>query len=217
MGTATIRQVISDARANEARDPTLHDHLAQRLPDLQQRLRLPAEDPLGALENFSSRYIDYVPDFLELLREQAGDACGQIDALLNMAEDFFLAPPDAIGESAGLLALMDEAFLAQRLIEEVNDRFIRSHGSALVHVDMTRANIIAHHLVGEPLASRLETLVGQGVELVASRSGLFEALRDAPAPPRQALLELPCMSREVAVDLRLEDSLAGSPEGDAEN
>ncbi len=216
MGTATIRQVIRDARASEARDPTLHDHLAERLTDLQQRLLLPAEDPLGALENFSRRYIDHVPDFLDLLREQAGEACGQIDALLNMAEDFFLAPPEAIGETAGLLALMDEAFLAQRLIEEVNDRFIRSHGSPLVHVDMTRANIIAHHLVGEPLASRLETLVGQGVELVASRSGLFETLRDTPARPQQALLELPCMSREVAVDLRLESSLEGAPTGNRE-
>ncbi len=213
MGTATIRQVIRDARARDAREPTLRQHLAGHITELEARLVLPAEDPLGALETFSQRYIDYVPDFLDLLREQAAsrDTCGQVDALLNMAEDFFLAPPDAIGETAGMLALMDEAFLAQRLIEEVNDRFIRSHGSPLVHVDMTRANIIAHHLVGEPLASRLETLVGQGVELVASRSGLFEPFPNAPVEPQEALLELPCMSREVAVDLRLEGHTEGLP------
>ena len=205
MGTATIRQVIRDACHQEQREPVLRRFLATRLSDLQSRLVLPANDPLGALEQFSRRYIDYVPEFLELVREQAGDqdTGGQIDAFLNMAEDFFLAPPDAIHKIGGLQALMDEAFLAQRLLEEVNDRFIRSHGRPLINVDMTRANIIAHHLVGEPLASRLESLVSQSVELVASRSGLFEMLSDSHVEAAAAQLALPCMSRDIAVDLRM--------------
>lgn len=206
MGTATIRQVIKDACSEEQRDPALRRFLETRLPDLESRLVLPANDPLGALEQFSRRYINYVPEFLELVRAQAGarETGGLIDAFLNMAEDFFLAPPDAIYEIGGLQALMDEAFLAQRLLEEVNDRFIRCYGRPLINVDMTRANIIAHHLVGEPLASRLESLVSQSVELVASRSGLFEPLTDSHVEAGAVQLALPCMSRDVAVDLRLD-------------
>lgn len=206
MGTATIRQVISDACNQEQQARALRRYLADHLDALKTHLVLPEEDPVDALEQFSRRYINQVPEFLEQVREQAlaRQAGAEVDALLNMAEDFFLAPPDAVPADAGLQALMDEAFLTLRLIEEVNDRFIRSHGYPLVNVDMTRANIIAHHLVGEPLASRLEGLVAHSVELVASRSGLFEPLgpghRDVPTER----LNLPCMSREVAVGLRLE-------------
>ncbi len=205
MGTATIRQAIRDACDQEQQGQALRRYFETHLAVLTTHLVLPDKDPVEALEQFSHRYINYVPEFLERVREQAvaQQAGEDVETLLNMAEDFFLAPPGAVHTGGGLQALMDEAFLAQRLIEEVNDRFMRSHGRALVNVDMTRANIIAHHLVGEPLASRLEGLVARSVELVASRSGLFEPLEEShPAPA--ARLDLPCMSRDVAVGLRLE-------------
>lgn len=206
MGTATIRQVISDACNQEQQAQALRRYFENHLDELKAHLVLPEEDPVDALEQFSRRYIDQVPEFLEQVREQAlaREAGTEVEALLNMAEDFFLAPPDAVPTDGGLQALMDEAFLALRLIEEVNDRFIRSHGHPLVNVDMTRANIIAHHLVGEPLASRLEGLVAHSVELVASRSGLFEPLSPGHWGATTERLNLPCMGQEVAVGLRLE-------------
>lgn len=205
MGTASIRQVISDACAQERREPALRRYFEAHLDELQSRLVLPDQHPLEALELFSRRYIEYVPEFLERVREQAAaqDAGPAVEACLNLAEDFFLAPPEEVHAGDGLQALMDEAFLAQRLIEEINDRFIRSHGRPLVNVDMTRANIIAHHLVGEPLASRLESLVAHSVELAASRSGLFEPVASDHADAPAARLALPCMSESVAVGLRL--------------
>ena len=44
---------------------------------------------------------------------------------LDTAEDYFLNPPQHLPADGGLEALLDEAFLAHRLLEEVNDHHIR--------------------------------------------------------------------------------------------
>jgi hypothetical protein len=152
--------------------------------------------------SFARRYIEYVPEFLEQITARARELGmeREVAPLLHMAEDFFLAPPDDLEGDSGLHALLDEAFLAQRLIEEANDRLARVHGEGLVNVDMTRANIIAHYLVGEPLATRLEMLVDRSVGLVAPGAGWV----NGGAQPARPAGQLPCMSREVSVDLRLD-------------
>ncbi len=205
MGIDTIRHVIAEAIAGEARTGSLRRYFQQRLAELESRLELPDRDPVDALVGFTRRYIEYVPQFLERLREQSASAgMGQeVGAFLNLAEDFFLAPPDDLEGEQGLHALLDEAFLAQRLIEEANDRFWYGLGRPLVNVDMTRANIIAHHLVGEPLATRLELLVDRSIGLLARHLGPSRA-GDRRRERRDGLDVLPCMSREVAVDLRFD-------------
>lgn len=205
MGVATIRQVIAEANTAEAHTGALRCYFERRLQALMARLELPEQNPIDALVEFTRKYIEYVPEFLEQVAEHARSAGleKQVAPFLHMAEDFFLAPPGDLDGESDLHALLDEAFLAQRLIEEVNDRLLRTCGRPLVDVDMTRANIIAHHLVGEPLATRLELLVDHSLGLVGQSDDLF-----AGARPRgiqhQAAAELPCMSREVAVGLRLE-------------
>jgi hypothetical protein len=202
-----IRHVIAQAIAGEARTGSLRRYFEHRLEELETRLELPAKDPVDALVSFTRRYIEYVPQFLEHLREQANAAGMEqpVGAFLNMAEDFFLAPPDDLEGESGLHALLDEAFLAQRLIEEANDRFWHGIGRPLVNVDMTRANIIAHHLVGEPLATRLELLVARSIGMLARHLGQLSGAGER-SENQEGLEVLPCMSREVAVGLRLDSA-----------
>ncbi len=193
MGIADIREIIDRAHRHEAEHHVLRDRLIAQLPELRLRLELPDASPIDALLEFTARYVNYVPDFLEQL-SQGADA--DATALLHMAEDFFLAPPDALNGEEGLCALLDEAFLAQRFIEELNDRH---HAlDPPVQVDMTRANIIVHYLIGEPMATRLEMLVTNSLALASRQADSFSG---EPAPGAAA--SLPCMSREVGVDLRL--------------
>lgn len=201
MGTRSILQIIELAREHEAQSGALREQLATDLPRLQTRLSLPEKAPLEALLNFVERYIDHVPDFLDSIDTQAHDAGTR--RLLHMAEDYFLAPPDALNGEEGLRALLDEAFLAHRFIEELNDRHCALRGKPLLEMDMTRANIIAHFLIGEPMATRLETLVSRSVDLAP-----LEAFRaDGP----EACVVLPCMSRDAGVDLKLADGRGQSP------
>ncbi|MEP5765500.1 MAG: hypothetical protein ABJ308_12945 [Halieaceae bacterium] len=206
MSTDAIRKLISDAVDQESRSDELLHSLEQRLPSLQERLHLPDSEPLPALVEFIRRYIQYVPEFIDSLHTQSRGNGNEalVTPFLHMAEDFFLAPPQELATDHGLQALLDEAFLAQRLIEELNDRHLITQHSHLVPVDMTRANIIVHHLLGDALANSLDQLVEQSVSRLLGPERLFsEPGSSGSCESGQQQRELPCMSREVAIDLRL--------------
>lgn len=210
MGTNTIRGIIFRAREHEEQTRALETDFGQRLEQLQDRLVLPEQNPARALVHFVGQYIDYVPVFIDGAEEisRQNNIYDYVSPFLHLAEDYFLAPPLEIDENSGLHALLDEAFLAQRLIEEVNDRHISRYRSALLPLDLTRANIIVHHLIGDPLANRLDALVEQTVNRLIDGERAFERENGpaAFAPDRSATGAwegLPCLSRNSAIDLRI--------------
>jgi hypothetical protein len=208
MGTDAIREIILAAGEHERRTGHLRSRFLRRLQALEEVLEISGDDPATNLVGFVTRYIEYVPVFLDAAQTKARES-GVLDYVapfLHLAEDYFLAPPEEVTEDTGLQALLDEAYLAQRVIEEANDRHIRDHQSPLLPVDMTRANIIVHHLLGDPLAIRLESLVEQSVARLIDRERLFDAARfEAFQRERGASSweDLPCLSRNARVDLRL--------------
>jgi len=107
---------------------------------------------------------------------------------LDMAEDYFLNPPGALPRDGGLEALLDEAFLAHRLLEEVNDHHVRHLQQALLPVDMTEANIIVHHLLGEAVASEMEKLVQFTAGQLLDKEHVWEQVREFAGPPPRPLV-----------------------------
>lgn len=156
-----IREIIGAALNREWEGQQLRNKLEQQLPQLQEKLILPPNEPLDALMTFITGYIESVPGCLSLVTA-VSKRLGFFDyaePFLNMAEDYFLQPPEELPQDGGLEALLDEAFLAHRLLEEVNDHHIRHLQRPLLPVDMTEANIIVHHLLGDEFATALEQLV----------------------------------------------------------
>lgn len=201
MDTTAIRVSIAEACSQEHQSHSLHRFFSGRLEELGQRLILPREDPVAALVNFARSYIEYVPDFLDQIEAQGRQEEAQ--GYVNMAADFFLAPPGVVAEDQGLKALLDEAFLAQRLLEEVNDQQLCQRAPPLLCLDMTRANIIVHHLLGDRLAGRLEELITQCLDLVADNRRQFSSFAPAASSGERPWEEAPCMSRGACIDLRL--------------
>lgn len=161
MNPLGIREVIDAALQAEEKGHQLRATMERRLPELRGKLVIPENDPIGALMDFVVRYVRSVPSCLRLVTA-VSKRLGFFDyaaPFLHMAEDYFLQPPGELPQDGGLEALLDEAFLAHRLLEEVNDHHIRHLQRALLPVDMTEANIIVHHLLGDEFALRLEELV----------------------------------------------------------
>ena len=214
MDTNAIRETIAEACSQEQQSRSLHRFFSGRLDELRQRLVLPSESPVDALVDFARRYIEYVPDFLDQIEAQGRQ--GETQGYVNMAADFFLAPPGVVAEDQGLKALLDEAFLAQRLLEEVNDQQLCQRAPPLLCLDMTRANIIVHHLLGDGLASRLEELVRQCLYLVADNRRRFTSFVPEDSSGECAWEEAPCMSRGACIDLRLGYQPSSPAEGGRE-
>lgn len=204
-----IRQLIDSAKEYELASPQLTRLLRMRALYLHDAIKLPADEAEKLLAEFVVRYVAQVPEFIEAISEitkEAGIFEG-ILPLLNIASDYFLAPPDIIGNHSHLEALLDEAYLAHRLLEEVNDRFIGYCGIPLAPMDMTRANVIAHELIGEPYANELDQAVLFSAELLLNQYGFAgESFKHYIALHKsrgwsQELQRWPCLTEDLAIVL----------------
>jgi hypothetical protein len=182
MSSTGIREIISAALRKERETGQLRGRLEVQLPQLRESLVLPEENPVAALMAFVSDYVESVPGCLALVTA-ISKRLGFHDyaaPFLHMAEDYFLQPPEELPRDGGLEALLDEAFLAHRLLEEVNDHHIRHLQRPLLPLDMTEANTIVHHLLGDAFATRLEQLVQFTAAQLLEREHVWEKVRSLP-------------------------------------
>lgn len=211
MNTAALRSLIQHAHQQEAVSGLLRQQLETQLERLHPAIQLPDEDALTVMARFVAAYIDQVPEMLDAAASVAEEAGirEQILPVLKVAETFFIQPPALLEGHQGLNALLDEAYLAHRLVEEVNDRYISHLGQVLIPLDTTMANLIAHQLIGEPFANQLDEAVHHAVdgllnEAIFQRASV-QAYRERLANPHtvSAWKRWPCLSRELGVELQL--------------
>lgn len=211
MNTAALRQLIQRAHQHEATTGQLARQLGAQLERLHPSIRLPVDDAQGVLERFVAAYIEQVPELLDAAAAVAREAgiSAQIKPVLKIAEDYFLQPQAILDGHDGLDGLLDEAYLAHRLVEEMNDRYIGQFGQALIPMDTTVANLIAHQLIGEEFANRLDDAVHLTVEGMLDPRHfdpqLLQAYREQLDDPQvvAAWQNWPCLSRHLGVELEL--------------
>ncbi len=213
MNIAALRERIRLAESQEREQGSLRAWLGQQLAHLHPAIT-PGDDPLDTLQAFAEGYIAEVPDTLEAAQAVAASANmrPQLLPVLKVAEAFFLQPPDLPADHQGMLALLDEAYLVHRLVEEINDRYIANGGEPLLPLDTTRANVIVHQLLGDEFANQLDQAVSSAVEGLAPeslfKSQTFDDFRQIIAQRGRVALwqEWPCLSRKLGVEIRLRET-----------
>ena len=211
MNTAALREQILRAQQHEAETGLLARHLAVQLPHLHATIELAEEDRNSVMKRFVSAYIEQVPDLLDAANEVAREAGieSQIKPVLKIAEQFFAQPPALINGHIGLEGLLDEAYLAHRLVEEVNDLYIKHFKQPLIPLDTTVANLIAHQLIGEQFANQLDEAVHHAVDEMLNDDSFalesVEAYRDRLTSPETgaAWKRWPCLSKQLGVSLAI--------------
>ena len=176
MDIDAIRNGIALAKAHERRHRRLETLLAAQAGALHSAIRLPSTAPEAELLRFATSYIERVPEFLDAAAAVARAARVEdyTVPLLQLAADFFLSPPQIVQQGAGLEELLDEAYLAHRLLEEVNDRFTARAGIPLLPVDTALSNLIVHHLIGEPFANELDDAVHYSLNRHSTREQVYD-------------------------------------------
>ena len=211
MNTAAIREQILCAQEHEADTGLLARQLETKLPHLHATIHVPEVDKSAVMTRFVSAYIDQVPDLLEAANEVAREAGieSQITPVLKIAEQFFVQPPAVMNGHVGLEGLLDEAYLAHRLVEEVNDLYIKHFKQPLIPLDTTVANLIAHQLIGESFANQLDEVVHHALDRMLDDECFalesVEAYRDKLTSPDTgaAWKRWPCLSKQLGVGLNL--------------
>lgn len=180
--TDVIRKTIEIAQRLEAQNHALEGYLESVVPRLHKAIRLPEQEPGKALLRFVVRYIEQAPELLDtlaaLMQEASIYQSGKV--FTEIAANFFLRPPELVREHSGLHALVDKAYLAHRMVEEVNDRLMLLCDVPLAPIDMTLANVIVHELLGEDFANQLDLAVHYAVEALFQPDNLRSDARLAP-------------------------------------
>lgn len=208
-----IRDIISHAREHDKDGIQLLNLLETRASHLHEAIKLPHDQAADLLADFIARYIEQVPNFIEAITNIAQEAgiYDGVEPLLNIACDYFLSPPDIVNGNSHLETLLDEAYLAHRLLEEMNDRFIGYCGIPLAPMDMTRANIIVHELIGEPFANELDQAVLFSAELLLNEYQFggenfrtYIALHKKRGWSKE-LERWPCLTDDLAITVEFDD------------
>ncbi|WP_110969897.1 hypothetical protein [Pseudomonas huaxiensis] len=211
MKIAALREQIAQAHRHEAETGQLKERLERQLPHLHPLIQLPEQDAQGALNRFVAAYIDQVPELLEAANDVAREAGieSQIKPVLKIAEEYFITPPQIVNGQVGLDCLLDEAYLAHRLVEEVNDLYIKHFQQPLIPLDTTVANLIAHQLIGEEFANQLDEVAHHSLDNMLNDESFalesVEAYRETLSSPETgaAWKRWPCLSRQLGVGLEL--------------
>lgn len=214
MKIAELRERVRIAREDEANNENLSKWLDQKLPQLHRTIKT-REDTATTLFNFIQAYVERVPDMLEAAQSVANHANmrPQLIPVLKVAEEFFLQPGEMAETHRGLLVLLDEAYLAHRLVEEVNDHYIAHGGESLIPMNNTRANLIVHDLLGEEYANRLDSAVFAAVAGLLPeeifKSPAFLAYKEGVGEQdrHEMWRRWPNMAEELGVGLTWRDNL----------
>jgi hypothetical protein len=212
MNIAALREQITRAQEHETETGQLLRQLELQLPHLHPAIHLPDVNAGAVLARFVNAYIDQVPDLLDAANDVAVQAGieDQIKPVLKIAEQFFSAPPAIMDGHEGLDSLLDEAYLAHRLVEEVNDLYIGHLGQPLIPVNTTVASVIAHQLIGEDFANQLDEVVHHAIDEMLDEESFsiesVEAYREhlASADTEAAWKRWPSLSRQLGVGLEME-------------
>ena len=216
--TLHIRQLIAEAALQDAKDNCLVKFASAQLPHLHHTIKIPGDAPEAALAQFITQYIEHVPDFLEALTAlmQEAEIYEQGQAFMTIAEDFFISPPELVNEHTGLVALLDEAYLSHRMIEEVNDRIQLACGTPLSPMDMSLSNIVVHALLGEEFANQLDLAVHYAIEALFYQGGALSSPNcsrylNEHKDNRWAdvLQKWPCLAGDASISLDVEGWFSG--------
>jgi hypothetical protein len=213
MNTAALRELIERAHAHEAHTGHLAGLLKGRRADLHACITL-SDSPVeseATLHRFVKAYLDQVPDLIDAAAQVAIEAgiSAQIQPVLNIALDYFIQPPRILEGHQGLDSLLDEAYLAHRLVEEVNDLYIRYFAQPLIPLDTTVANLIAHNLIGEPFANELDEVVHHSIDQMLNEEAFeheaVQAYKDRLTSPETgaAWKRWPCLSRQLGIEINI--------------
>ena len=172
-----IEKLITAANQLEKESNALSKQLSAQMGSLPPSIALSKTDPVHSLKSFVIEYITHVPSFIGAVSIASKDAGidAYVSPFLGVATDFLLSPKGQGAEPLGFLALLEQAYLAHRLIEEVNDQYIVRAGIPLIPMDVTKANVIVHHLLGEVLANNLDDVVEETARQMTSHDIVYSS------------------------------------------
>ena len=111
-------------------------------------------------------YVSCLPEYLDALKTTSEEvkATEFVEPLYKMIIAYLTSPPDFIVKLGGLHALLAKAYLAHRMIEEINDQIHQHAETQLLPLENSTTNLMAYSLLGLETSDPLDHLVLMAME-----------------------------------------------------
>ena len=128
--------------------------------------------------DFVTEYIEHAPALMMIIEETAAMSGAQpeVQPILDVTEDYFLAPDDIIPDHYGLVGLLDDAYLTHMLMEAISDRYKSQTGKSLLRKDAHETNTFIRRLIGEPFVSILDEYVATTLDGLTEKQNINQIL-----------------------------------------
>lgn len=128
--------------------------------------------------DFVTDYIEHAPALMMIIEESAAmsGALPDVQPILDVTEDYFLAPDDIIPDHYGLVGLLDDAYLTHMLMEAISDRYKLQTGKSLLPIDAHETNTFIRRLIGEPFVSILDEHVATTLDVLSEKQNINQIL-----------------------------------------
>ena len=153
-----IQQCIDRAVAAEQARGRFRRSLHDTLPNLHRSIQLPQRDAPLHITCFVIRYIQAIPAWMQRLDEMCHAGGLNFRPVRELILHSFSEIPERQPHEHGLGSILDEAYLAHRTMEEINDELQPLCGTPLLPMDPMVANLVVRELLGESLACQLDNL-----------------------------------------------------------
>jgi hypothetical protein len=176
MTPESVLAIINQAKRQEAQSGQFRRQVAARLTELPVIIRIDDPQPDARLAQFAVEYIEMAPRLIESVRECAAEARKRalFKPFLTAAINYFVQPSVLLSRYDGLDGLLIKAYLCHRLMEEMYENNRSFRNSQLVDVEATQANLLTHHLIGEPFANELDQSILITVRQIAGTPDYYE-------------------------------------------
>lgn len=161
MSLEAVYEIIEKAWESDQRTHRCDHWIADQLGSLHNSIELTQLDAVGSLRSFLADYIRLAPDTLAWINHclDRNPAATFIRAFVETCEDFFLMPSARFLQLGGIRTLLINAYQCHRLLEECYDNNLSLLVEQQTGQAMTPANLLAHHLIGEPFANEVDQAV----------------------------------------------------------
>lgn len=161
MTPQAVLEIISQARRKEARSGAFLQQMKEKAAQLPSVIAVDGYQPATSLFQFAVEYIEMAPRLIECV-----DACSKEAGIADLFQPFVVAatryftqPSVLLVRYDGLDGLLIRAYLCHRLMEEMHDNNRSIRAGELIDLEATRANLLAHELIGEPFANELDDAI----------------------------------------------------------
>ena len=171
-----VLDIIDQARRQEARSGTFLSQMRERAESLPATIVIDGYQRASCLFQFAVEYIEMAPRLIECVDACAAEAgkSGLFAPFIKAAIGYFTQPSVLLVRYDGIGGLLIRAYLCHRLMEEMCENNRSTRASELVDVEATRANLLAHQLIGEPFANELDESITVTVLQIAGSPDYYE-------------------------------------------